>query len=172
MSIFRSARGKAATIALGIVGCIAVAGMAIGLGPLANHRAADASGSGVAAQGADVADGQFTFSAQSIECGYTKFAGHEAAGQFCVLPVTVTNSGDVGQPFNDSAQFLLDADGRRYSPSDRTMWDANPDASTDNINPGLSVDWTLVWDVPATMRPVAVEFHDSVLSGGVRQSLS
>lgn len=40
------------------------------------------------------------------------------------------------------------------------------------INPGNSVDGTLVFDVPEGLAPAAVELHDSPFSGGATVTLA
>ena len=40
------------------------------------------------------------------------------------------------------------------------------------INPGNSIDGTVVFDVPVGVTPTSVEDHDSAFSGGVTVALS
>lgn len=45
--------------------------------------------------------------------------------------------------------------------------DNNDIAVWDNINPGNTVDVSLVYDMPAGAVPASIELHDSMFSGGV-----
>lgn len=129
---------------------------------------------GAAGVGQRVNDGKFEFVVESLECGANEVGGElfneTAQGHFCLLELTVTNTGDESQTMSDSNQYLYDAEGREFSSdSIATLW-ANEESSSfflEEINPGNSVTGVVVFDVPVDAVIVAAELHDSFLSGGV-----
>jgi hypothetical protein len=73
-----------------------------------------------------------------------------------------------------SNQKLLNADGKQYSADDTATMYASSDGSGswyNNINPGNSVEGTIVFDIPKDQTPVTAELHDSAFSGGVKVNL-
>ena len=52
----------------------------------------------------------------------------------------------------------------RLGGSDIPVWD--------NINPGNTVNAKIVFDMPKDANPATLELHDSMLSGGVKVSLT
>lgn len=125
--------------------------------------------------GEEARDGKFAFTVNDFECiGDTLEPNDDflepvtAQGQFCVLELTVENIGDEAQGLATSNQYLYDDQERRYSASDDVEVLMAVDSPIyDSINPGNSMDGTVVFDVP---EGAAIEFaglHDSALSGGV-----
>ncbi|MFC6238048.1 DUF4352 domain-containing protein [Longivirga aurantiaca] len=125
-----------------------------------------------------VADGKFEFTATSLKCGVksvgNEILGTKAQGQFCLIGITVKNIGDEAQILFDSNQVVFDKDGKKYESDTEAAIYANEDSSVfiEEINPGNSVKGILVFDVPKTVKPTLIEFHDSAFSGGVQVSLS
>lgn len=119
-----------------------------------------------------VRDGKFEFTVTSMKCGVKSIGPAEltekAQGQFCLAKIKVTNIGDEAQMFSGSDQFAFDAQGKKFSNSTAAEISL-PDAQTflNNINPGNSVNGTVVFDVPTTVKIVKLELHDSMLSDGV-----
>lgn len=127
-----------------------------------------------------VHDGQFEFVVKSLECGKEEVVHPEtdairdqAQGQFCLLNLSVKNIGDEQQYFSDSDQKLLNSAGQEYSAdsSATITLGGNSDAFFSQINPGNSVEGTLVFDIPKDQTPVVAELHDSAFSGGVKVDL-
>ena len=122
-------------------------------------------------------DGKFEFTVKSIECGKTsvgsQYLTKEAQGQFCLLSVTVKNIGDQAQSLFSTNQKLLNAQGQQYAADDTATIYAAPNGSSwySNINPGNSVEGTIVFDIPKGQTVVTAELHDSALSSGVKVSL-
>lgn len=129
--------------------------------------------------GTAVTDGKFAFTVKSVTCGKTsvgtnQFLTKEAQGQFCLLDITVKNTGDEAQSLFSSNQKLLNASGQKYSADDTATMYASSDGSGSwysNINPGNSVEGTIVFDLPKDQTPVTAELHDSAFSGGVKVNL-
>jgi eukaryotic-like serine/threonine-protein kinase len=129
-------------------------------------RAAAAAG-----LGQPVRDGQFEFVVRSVRCGLRQ-VGPELArqtpqGRFCLLAVRVANVGADARNFAAGDQRLFGADGRRHSVHlAATAANGSPQLLHTLVNPGNRIAGTLVYDVPARMRPARVELHDSPLSRG------
>jgi hypothetical protein len=119
-------------------------------------------------------DGKFEFVVIEVEAGADRIGEgileEEAQGQFILVRVEVENIGDQAQYLSASDQYLYDADGRQYSASN-TAWAAIDSPLLEQINPGNSIQGTLVFDVPENMQPVSIELHDSPFSDGVLVTL-
>lgn len=133
--------------------------------PAPAKPAADAS----APAGSSVRDGKFEFQVLGAPERSEEKEGwpvQHAKGEFYTLKIRVTNIGDRAQSFSASNQKLI-IDGKKYdatsSLSDNT-W-------TSDINPGLGLEGTVTFDIPQGAVPEAIEFHDSMFSGGARVAL-
>lgn len=132
----------------------------------------------VAKIGEAARDGKFEFTVTAFTCGKTSvgtnpYLTKEAQGQFCLLDVTVKNIGTEAQTFDSSSQYLFDASGSKLSADGSASLYANPEGSTflNQINPGNTVNGTVVFDVAKEVTPVSAELHDSAFSGGVKVNL-
>ena len=103
-----------------------------------------------------VRDGKFEFVVSSFKC---------ASGK-CQAAIRVENIGDEAQHMFADNQYLFDTRGRRFS-AETTL----DDLWIKELNPGLSVRGTVVWNVPAEFKPDHLELHDSAFSGGVEVRL-
>jgi hypothetical protein len=131
--------------------------------------------------GTPVRDGKFQFTITSVS--HAKSVGDTAAGlgdtaqgKYTILHVTVTNIGSQAQTLDDSSQYVYDASGRKYDVSTSADIDLNSASGSDsvffnNINPGNTVRGELAFDMPAGVKVVKAELHDSAFSGGVTVSL-
>jgi len=128
--------------------------------------------------GAAVRDGKFEFVVKSIKCGESSVGTNQyltktAQGQYCLLSVSVKNIGNEKQSLFSANQKLLDAASKEYSADDTATLYAAPQGSSwySDINPGNSVEGTIVFDVPKDVTPTVAELHDSAYSGGTKVSL-
>lgn len=126
--------------------------------------------------GTPVRDGKFEFTVTSIEPGVARVGddlfGEDAQGQFLLVHLRVTNIGDEAQMFDGSSQKLLDTAGRTHSADSAAgMYVGDSNSFLNQINPGNSVDGTVVFDIPADAAPASLELHDSPFSGGVTVAL-
>jgi len=136
----------------------------------------DAAPTGSARSGSD---GAFAFTVTGTTCGVSSvgpavLVQRPAAGQFCLVNVSVRNTGTQAQLLDPGAQHAIDDEGREYPVSDRAavfLNDWNP-TLLDEIPPGATVPGVLPFDVPAGARIGAVVLHESVTSTGVRVPLS
>jgi hypothetical protein len=131
--------------------------------------------------GTPVRDGKFQFTITSVS--HAKSVGDTADGlgdtaqrEYTILHVTVTNIGRKPQTLDDSSQYVYDASGRKYDASTSADADLNSASGSDSvffndINPGNTVRGELAFDMPAGLKAVKAELHDSAFSGGVTVNL-
>lgn len=121
----------------------------------------------IAKIGDSVSAGDFTFTVTGFECGLDfvgdKDFGEKAQGHYCLLDLSAQNTGKEAVTLLGFDQKVLDAEGREFSTDDMAaiyVSEGNPLA--EEINPGNTVEGTLVFDVPADVTP-----ETAVLSGGL-----
>lgn len=129
-----------------------------------------------ASLGQPVRDGKFEFTVKGVECGVESIGegalAQQAQGQFCLLDLTITNTGDKAQTMFGNNQKLLDAAGKEYSAdTSATMFTDDSKAVFSEINPGNTVSGKIAFDVPQGVTPVAAVLHDSMFSNGVKVNL-
>jgi hypothetical protein len=117
--------------------------------------------------GQAAADGDLTFTVESIKCGAKSFGeGFDevrADGHFCVLSLSVLNHSDSEVSFDGSDQHLIDEAGRKFNPEISFL----DDFGFETLNPGIQLEGQIPFDVPVDVTPAAAELHDSFLSDGV-----
>ncbi|MBF6157659.1 DUF4352 domain-containing protein [Nocardia cyriacigeorgica] len=128
-------------------------------------------GDDIAPAGSEVRDGKFAFVVTQVEPP-TKSVGGEflsksAQGEFILVHIDVTNTSDQPQSYFGSNQKLIDTQGREFTNDTEAEIYLNDDVAT-SINPGNKFSVTLAFDVPVGTVPAALEFHDSMFSGGVQ----
>lgn len=128
--------------------------------------------------GTPVRDGKFEFTVTDVQRAATvgpEMVAESAQGEFVIVSVTVSNTGNEAQSLDTSSQKLVDAAGKQYSTDTgaQIAMDAENGSSTvyEQINPGNSVDTKLVFDVPTGTEVAKLELHDSPFSGGEEVSL-
>ena len=143
--------------------------------PAAPTRQSVKSAAGV---GDAVRDGKFQFVVPAApRCGVARvgdtYVNQKAQGQFCLVKVTVKNIGDEAQLFDSSSQKAFNSAHQEYSADGGAAIYANSGNETflNQINPGNSVNGTLVFDIPVGQKLAQLEFHDSPFSGGVTVTL-
>ena len=132
------------------------------------------SSAAAATIGQPAADGKFTFTVNTVQCGIptvgdTSYGlGATAQGQFCKVNVTVANKGTESQLLSSDSQYAFDAKGSKFSTSsDAEISSDQESVLFTDINPGNSVTGDLYYDIPSTDSITKFEFHDSPFSGGV-----
>jgi len=119
-----------------------------------------------------VRDGKFEFVVKSYSCGHKSvgesFVNVKAAGQFCIVNLTVKNIGKEGQTFADSFQKARGPDEKIYRAHTGAGVVANEgtEAVWSTINPGNSISGKIVFDIPKKAEITSLELHDSPLSRG------
>jgi hypothetical protein len=129
------------------------------------------------AMGEPANDGQFEFVVNSLKCGATEVGdgmfSEETTGQFCMLDLTITNTGDDAQYLASDAQKLIDDQGREFDYAfDATFANDTDSPFLEEINPGLTLEVVFVFEVPTDANIIEAELHDSAFSGGVRVALA
>jgi hypothetical protein len=129
--------------------------------------------------GQAAADGKFSFTVTGL--GHSHQVGDQylsatAQGRYTVLTITAKNIGTESQTLDDSAQYVYDAAGRKFSADSDADIYGNPGGNggvfLSNINPGNTITGRLYFDLPRGDKAVKAELHDSVFSGGVTVSLT
>jgi Domain of unknown function (DUF4352) len=149
----------------------------------ANSQASQAAATtAVPGIGDKVRDGKFQFVVLRVShrksVGDTQFGlGETAQGVFTVISLKVTNIGSEPQTLDDSAQYVYDASGRKFSAdsaADIDLSGANGQGSTwlNDINPGNTVTGKIAFDMPVGDKAVKIDLHDSIFSNGVTVRLS
>jgi hypothetical protein len=128
--------------------------------------------------GQAAADGKFSFTVTGLGHAHTvgnQYFGATAQGHYVVLDITVRNIGTEAQTFDDSAQYVYDSAGRKFSADGQADIYGNKAGNApflQSINPGNSVTGRLYFDLPKGDHAVKAELHDSMFSGGVTVSLT
>ncbi|MFK4689658.1 DUF4352 domain-containing protein [Streptomyces pristinaespiralis] len=126
--------------------------------------------------GDPVRDGKFEFIVTRVQPGVQEIGGEfgkEAQGQFILVHMTVSNIGDEAQLFDGGAQKLFDGKDREFSADALAgLYLEESKSFLNEINPGNNVKGIVVFDVPTDVKPVKLELHDSVFSGGVAVNLA
>jgi eukaryotic-like serine/threonine-protein kinase len=125
--------------------------------------------------GVPVRDGQLEFVVQSVECGVPDIGRtgwlRTADGAYCLIPIEVRNVGRESRQLNEWQVALHDSAGERHTADVAARWFVEQETLWDSVDPGNTIRGTLVFDIPADAEPVRLEFHDTVLSGGVELEL-
>jgi eukaryotic-like serine/threonine-protein kinase len=144
--------------------------------PAGRERGGGSGRAVVSGVGQPVRDGQFEFVVRSVRCGLRR-VGPELArqtpqGRFCLVALRVANVGAEARDFAAGHQRLLGPDGRRHAVDGAaTAANGSPRLLYSPVNPGNRIEGTLVFDVPAGLRPARIELHDSPFSRGVTVTL-
>ena len=118
----------------------------------------------IAAPGSAVRDGKFEFEVLGVGRSPSKkgiFEPELAKGEFFIVTLRVTNIGDKARSYSASAQHLI-INGNKYDASSSI----SDETWREDINPGLSIDAQVMFDIPPGAVPEAIEVHDSTFSGG------
>ena len=127
--------------------------------------------------GTKVRDGKFEFVVTGMKCGIktvgSEYLNTKAQGEFCRVSMTITNIGDEAQSMFADNQVAFDAKNRKFSAdSEASIYDSKSEVLFEEINPGNTVVGRVYFDVPKNTKPVKIELHDSMFSGGVEVALT
>jgi hypothetical protein len=173
-------RRTARTVLITVVGIFAlccVGGLALAM--KLNGGVAGKSVLGAAPPGLNtpVSDGQFTFVVTKVNCGQASVGKGlitlKAKGMYCLVALTVENTGTDSQSFSDGFQKLLGDDGTVYNADlpAGVVANQNIDGLWSTVPTGHKVSGTVVYDVPKQTHIAKVELHDSALSKGTQITL-
>lgn len=122
--------------------------------------------------GDPVQDGTFEFRVVDLSCGHEAvrwgLLRESADGQYCLVGVAVTNTGELPALFIDRAQYLVASDGSRHRADTTAGVIANEGISVwaSLVLPDRTAAGTLVFDIPSGTTAAVVELHDSLFSDG------
>lgn len=137
--------------------------------PVASTSTATASA--LPPPGTAVRDGKFEFLVTGIAPA-TWYGNPQPAGKYVMVTMQIRNIGNGPQTFFVENQRMVDDAGRQYAPAMGAMMAMRSGSATSReLNPGFGLEVQIPYDVPQGMRPAAMEFHDSMLSGGVKVGL-
>lgn len=112
--------------------------------------------------------GDFEFVVEGIETGRESigngFLNEEAQGQYLLVEISVTNTGNEEATFYGGDQVVVDTEGREHS-ADSGAWmylDDEEGFFITDINPGNSTAGTLVFDIPTDATPASILLSDGL----------
>ena len=121
--------------------------------------------------GSPVTDGFFTFTVDNFECGSLEVSRGSirrvARSQFCLLSLTVTNTGEAGRRLDFEAQRLLDGERAEFGADLKASLVINPGLGSRELAPGETVNPTVVFDVNNPVAITTARLHDGIFSDGV-----
>lgn len=117
-----------------------------------------------------VRTGGLEYVVRGVKCGLkqvgTDARGQQAAGQFCVVTLSVRNIGELIQNAVGSRQTAIGANGSEYSVSSQASLIANEPGNAaflGGITPGQEVSGFVVFDLPE-----GIDLAQLVLPGGIK----
>lgn len=117
---------------------------------------------GQAMLGEEVSDGQVSFVVTAFACGETRIGARVAEGKFCRLHLSARNRSRGPATVLSRFQYLLDGS-KTYGPdlgvSQEVGENGGRPLSELQINPDLTVDVVLVFDIPATLEPLEAQLR-------------
>jgi hypothetical protein len=126
--------------------------------------------------GEEVNDGQVTFVVTDFACGDKVIGPRTAEGKFCRLHLRARNRSGGPAQLLSRFQYLLDGRSKTYGPdlalSQELGDNGGRPLSELNINPDITVDLVLLYDVPDTLDPLEAQLRGNGASRfGVRVRL-
>ena len=120
-------------------------------------------------------DGNFAFTVNSQQCGLTTIGTSypetaPAGTQWCVYLMTVTNDKSAAGDFFAGNQKAIDASGKQLSADTTALIYMDNSSASDmsTINPGVSIDVTVPFQLATGDTIKYLDLHDSMFSGGVK----
>lgn len=139
-------------------------------------EAEPAAGSGAANIGEAVTTGSFEVTVTGVEDGVTFVGpegfGEEPQGQYVIVSITVSNTGDSAETFWDSEQKLVDDQGREHSSSSDSYLLDEGTTWLEEINPGNTFQGALLFDIPADAVPTTLKVRGGFFGGATEVSLA
>lgn len=117
--------------------------------------------------GDTVAEGDLEVVVQSIEESTSDMGLliDAPAGKYIIVKMSVTNPGDKAVTFSSNNQKLIDTQGREHSESNNSLW-LDDSLSFKEINPGMTIEGSILFDIPADAEPDQLIVADSMFSSG------
>jgi hypothetical protein len=123
-----------------------------------------------------VKDGDLSFKVTKCKPGPkrlgSQYVGANPQGAFWLVYVTVKNHSDEPAHFSSHGQNLLVGNKQYAADATASVYIKDSSSIFTPINPGNEVDGVIVFDLPKSAKPTAIELHDSTFSRGVKVALS
>ena len=161
-------------ITLGVVVLIIVIAAAMTIMRTTTATTSKAGGQGL---NQVVKDGSFAFTVTRVQCGVTSVGDPATIGktaptgtQWCMVAMTVTDDKGASGDFSSTNQKAINASGKQLSAdSEALAYMPNDKASiSSTINPGVSIDVTVPFQLATGDSIKQLVLHDSAFSGGVK----
>ncbi|ONH52054.1 serine/threonine protein kinase [Frankia sp. CcI49] len=115
-------------------------------------------------------DGPLSFAVDGVECGVEQlglgFLARHPAGQFCLVAITIRNTGTSPRALDSSYQYVYDSTGARRTADYLSRYYLPGETIWNTAEPGASIHGRMVFDLPPDATPRRLELHDSPASGG------
>lgn len=119
--------------------------------------------------GSTVNTGNFDVTVTAVEAGVTvignEYLNETPSGQFVLVRITVANTSNESDYFHGSDHTLIDEQGRKHSTSSGSLYLDEPTFVLESINPGVSIDGVLLYDIPVDATPVSLELESDEIFG-------
>lgn len=91
-------------------------------------------------------------------------------GKFVRLDVEITNTGDKAKLFNNSAFKLIDDQGREFETTNNmdVMTIIDNDVFLREINPDMSIEGTLIFEVPSDVESYSLKYSELFSDGEIK----
>ncbi|ADP81419.1 serine/threonine-protein kinase [Pseudofrankia inefficax] len=117
------------------------------------------------------ADGSLRFSVDGVECGVTGLGvgllTGQSDGHFCLVTMTVRNTGAAPRQLDNGDQYAFDSLGERHTADYTARFYLPGGIIWATVNPGGSVHGTMAFDVPDGARLTRLELHTTTGTSGV-----
>lgn len=112
----------------------------------------------------------FDITVTSVESGLSsiqgKYGSRDASGQYVVVHISATNVDNEAHTFRAGAHVLVDEQNRQHSDSDDTIYMGDDAIVYEDVNPGMTLEGYLLYDIPADATPDAILLGSSNIFGG------
>lgn len=131
---------------------------------------------GSTASGKTARDGDLQFTVNGVDCSKQTVGSapltKTAKGTFCLVSVTIVNSGSASADLNPFFQKAFDSSGKSYFPDIPAMiFMTETDSFADPIPAGASASGALPFDVPLGTTLTSVELHEEFGTAGAKIAL-
>ncbi|GAA2002503.1 DUF4352 domain-containing protein [Brevibacterium samyangense] len=149
-----------------------------GVEPVAEEPAEEPAEAGPVALGDTGATGDWDVTVNGVETGVATigddFLSEDAQGQYVLVDLAVTNTGDSASLFMTNDAQLVDTEGRTYeADSSASLYLGDEGASLlDEVNPGNTLEGVVAFDVPEGIELSHLEFSGGLFAESARFALS
>ncbi len=154
------------------VAVMAGAGLALVNGGHPSEAAAEPRPEMTATMGTAVTqEGLLEYRVTSLTCDNVTISNAVPKGRFCTVGITVTNVSDEARKPGISFARTYDSQGAEYLP-DAVAEIRTGTALLNDLSPGLTINDTLIYDVPPAATLTSVRLREQLSAPGIRIALS